>query len=133
MGSLNKVILIGNLGRDPESRYTAEGSPVANFSIATTDSWTDKSGTRQERTEWHNIVAWSKLADLAKRYLAKGRQVYIEGRLQTREYNDREGNKRRTTEVVANQLILLGSRPDAAGPSPQPLPPQPDAEPFGSN
>ena len=112
MSSLNKVLLIGRLGKDPEIRYTPDGAPVANFSLATSDFWTDKSGTRQERTEWHNIVAWNKLADLSKRFLAKGRQVYIEGRLRTREWDDRDGNKRRTVEVIANQLVLLGSRPE---------------------
>jgi single-strand DNA-binding protein len=112
MSSLNKVLLIGRLGKDPEIRYTTDGSPVANFSLATSDFWTDKSGTRQERTEWHNIVAWKKLADLSKRYLTKGRQVYIEGRLRTREWDDRDGNKRRTVEIIASQLVLLGSRPE---------------------
>jgi single-strand DNA-binding protein len=110
MSSLNKVMLIGRLGKDPEVRYTPDGAPVANFSLATSESWTDKSGTRQEKTEWHNIVAWSKLADLSKRYLTKGRQVYIEGRLRTREWDDKDGNKRRTTEIVASQMVLLGSR-----------------------
>jgi single-strand DNA-binding protein len=105
-------MLIGRLGRDPEIRYTPDGAPVANFSIATSEFWTDKNGTRQERTEWHNIVAWNKLADLSKRYLAKGRQVYVEGRLRTREWDDRDGNKRRTTEVIAAQMVLLGSRPE---------------------
>lgn len=114
MSSLNKVLLIGRLGRDPEIRYTPDGSPVANFSLATSEAWTDKSGTRQERTEWHNIVAWNRLADLAKRYLAKGRQVYVEGRIRTREWDDRDGNKRRTTEVLASQMVLLGSRTEAA-------------------
>ncbi len=112
MSSLNKVMLIGHLGKDPEIRYTTEGSSVANFSLATSEFWTDKAGTRQERTEWHNIVAWTKLADLAKRYLVKGRQVYIEGRIRTREYNDKDGNKRRITEIIANQMVLLGSRPE---------------------
>jgi single-strand DNA-binding protein len=124
MSSLNKVMLIGRLGKDPDIRYTQDGSPVANFSLATSEMWTDKNGTRQERTEWHNIVAWRKLADLSKRYLAKGRQVYVEGRLQTREWDDRDGNKRRTTEVVASQMVLLGSRPEggeaASAPSPVP-------------
>lgn len=110
MASLNKVMLIGNLGRDPEIRYTPDGSPVANFSLATTDYWTDKNGTRQERTEWHNIVAWTRLADLSKRFLSKGRQVYVEGRLRTREWTDRDGNKRRTTEIIASQMVLLGAR-----------------------
>jgi single-strand DNA-binding protein len=114
MSSLNKVLLIGRLGKDPEIRYTPDGSPVANFSLATSEFWNDKSGTRQERTEWHNIVAWNKLADLSKRYLSKGRQVYVEGRLRTREWDDRDGNKRRTTEVIASQMVLLGSRPEGA-------------------
>jgi single-strand DNA-binding protein len=122
MSSLNKVMLIGRLGKDPEMRYTTDGSAVANFSLATSEFWTDKNGTRQERTEWHNIVAWTKLADLAKRYLAKGRQVYIEGRIRTREYDDKDGNKRRITEIIANQMVLLGSRPEgmeAGGPPAQ--------------
>lgn len=110
MSSLNKILLIGHLGRDPEIRYTPEGSPVATFSLATSENWTDKNGTRQEHTEWHTIVAWNRLADLSKRYLSKGRQVYIEGRIRSREWNDRDGNKRRTTEVVASQMVLLGSR-----------------------
>ncbi len=114
MSSLNKVMLIGHLGKDPEIRYTADQSPVASFSLATGENWTDKSGNRQEHTEWHNIVAWNKLADLCKRYLSKGRQVYIEGRLRTREWTDRDGNKRRTTEVIATQMVLLGSRQQSA-------------------
>jgi single-strand DNA-binding protein len=123
MASLNKVLLIGNLGKDPEVRFTPDGSPVASFSIATGETWTDKSGIRQERTEWHNIVAWNKLADLAKRYLVKGRQVYIEGRIRTREWDDRDGNKRRTTEIIATNMVLLGSRPQGmdAGALPQPV------------
>ena len=114
MSSLNKVILIGHLGKDPEIRYTPDGSPVASFSLATSENWTDKNGSRQEHTEWHNIVAWNRLADLSKRFLAKGRQVYIEGRLRTREWTDRDGNKRRITEVIASQMVLLGSRPQGA-------------------
>ncbi len=123
MSSLNKVMLIGNLGRDPEIRFTPDGSPVATFSIATGEVWTDKNGTRQERTEWHNIVAWNRLADLAKRYLTKGRQVYVEGRIRTREWDDKEGNKRRTTEIIASQMVLLGSKPQGveAAPMPQPI------------
>lgn len=112
MSSLNKAMLIGRLGKDPEIRYTQDGSPVANFSLATSDFWTDKSGTRQEKTEWHNIVAWKRLADLSKRYLAKGRQVFVEGRIRTRDWDDKDGNKRRTTEIIANQIVLLGSRPE---------------------
>ena len=121
MSSLNKVMLIGNLGRDPEIRYTPDGSPVANFSLATSENWTDKSGSRQEHTEWHTIVAWNRLADLCKKYLSKGRQVYVEGRIRTREWNDREGNKRRTTEVIATQMVLLGSRTQSADTGTQPI------------
>jgi single-strand DNA-binding protein len=114
MASLNKVMLIGRLGKDPEVRFTADGTPVANFSLATGESYLDKSGVRQERTEWHNIVAWRRLADLSKNYLAKGRQVYVEGRITSREWTDKEGMKRRTTEIVASQMVLLGSRSDSA-------------------
>ena len=114
MSSLNKILLIGNLGRDPEIRYTPDGTPVATFSLATSEVWTDKSGTRQERTEWHNIVAWTRLADTCKKFLTKGRQIYVEGRLRTREYTDRDGIKRRATEVIASQIVLLGSRPQNA-------------------
>ena len=136
MSSLNKVMLIGRLGKDPEIRYTPDGSPVANFSLATSEFWTDKSGTRQERTEWHNIVAWTRLADLSKRFLAKGRQVYVEGRIRTREWDDKDGNKRRTTEIVANQMVLLGPRPEgmdsgAGAPSGQRSTPSP--EPYPSS
>jgi len=121
MSSLNKIMLIGNLGKDPEVRYTPDGTPVANFSLATSENWTDKSGSRQEHTEWHLIVAWNRLADLCKKYLSKGRQVYIEGRIRTREWNDREGNKRRTTEVIATQIVLLGSRTQSADAGAQPM------------
>ncbi len=122
MSSLNKVMLIGRLGKDPDIRVTQDGVSVANFSLATSDFYPDKSGTRQERTEWHNIVAWNKLADLAKRYLVKGRPVYVEGRIRTREWDDKDGNKRRTTEIIATQMVLLGGRPPGAesGASPQP-------------
>jgi single-strand DNA-binding protein len=110
MKSVNKVILIGRLGRDPELKYTGTGTPFCRFSIATDDSWTDKaSGERQERTEWHSIVVWNKLAEICNEYLRKGRLVYIEGSLQTREWDDQEGNKRKTTEVVARDMVLLGS------------------------
>lgn len=121
MSSLNKIMLIGNLGKDPEVRYTPEGTPVANFSLATSENWTDKSGNRQEHTEWHSIVAWSRLADLSKKYLSKGRQVYVEGRIRTREWNDRDGNKRRTTEVIATQMVLLGSRSQSYDAGAQPM------------
>ena len=118
--SLNKVTLIGHLGRDPEVRYTSSGSAVANFSLATNESWRSREGTDEERTEWHKIVAFGKLGEICGQYLAKGRQVYIEGRLQTRDWQDRDGNKRTTTEVVANEMIMLGGRGDApGGPPPQ--------------
>jgi single-strand DNA-binding protein len=115
-GSVNKVILIGRLGADPEVRYTPSGTPVANFRIATSEIWNDKQGQKQERTEWHRIVAWSKLAELCGEYLSKGRQVYVEGRLQTRQWDDRDGNKRYTTEVQAQTITFLGGRGDGAEP-----------------
>jgi single-strand DNA-binding protein len=109
MASVNKVILIGNLGRDPELRYTPGGQPVANFSIATSESWNKKDGSgREERTEWHRIVAWGRTAELCAQYLSKGRTVYIEGRLQTREWENKEGQKQRTTEIVANTVQFIG-------------------------
>ncbi len=114
-GSVNKAILIGRLGADPEVRYTPSGAAVANFRIATSESWNDKQGQRQERTEWHRIVAWGKLAELCGEYLAKGRQVYVEGRLQTRAWDDRDGNKRYTTEVQAREITFLGGRSEGAG------------------
>ena len=110
MRGVNKVILVGNLGRDPEIRYTKDGAAVANLNIATSESWSDANGQRQERTEWHRIVAWGRLAEISKEYLGKGRQVYIEGRLQTRSWDDKDGNKRYTTEVKADQIIMLGGR-----------------------
>ncbi|HYO58580.1 single-stranded DNA-binding protein [Archangium sp.] len=113
-GGVNKVILIGNLGADPEVRFTPGGQAVANFRIATSDTWTDKNGQKQERTEWHRIVVWGKLAELCGEYLKKGRQCYVEGRLQTREWTDKEGRKNYTTEVVANAVTFLGGR-DSAG------------------
>lgn len=116
-GGVNKVILVGNLGRDPEVRFTPSGQAVANFSIATSDSWTDKSGQKQERTEWHRIVVWGKLGELCGEYLKKGRQAYVEGRLQTREWTDKEGKKNQTTEVVANSVVFLGGRGEGAGAS----------------
>ncbi len=110
MASVNKVILVGNLGRDPELRYTQGGQPVANFTLATNESWNKKDGSgREERTEWHRIVAWGRTAELCAQYLAKGRTVYIEGRLQTREWENKEGQKQRTTEVVAQTVQFLGS------------------------
>jgi single-strand DNA-binding protein len=114
MASVNKVILIGNLGRDPEVRFTQGGTPVANFTMATTDRWSDPSGEKKERTEWHRIVVWGKQAEVAGEYLRKGRPVYVEGSLQTREWVDRDGNKRYTTEVRAQRLQLLGRAEDRA-------------------
>src|SRR3954469_16536194 len=109
MGSLNKVMLIGNLGKDPEVRAIPSGAKVANFSIATTDSYTDKNtGQKVEKTEWHNIVMWRGLAEVAEKYLRKGSQVYIEGRLQTRSWDDQTGQKRYTTEIVADNMVMLG-------------------------
>jgi len=113
-GGVNKVILIGNLGKDPEVRFTPSGAAVANFNIATNESWTDKSGQKQERTEWHNIVLWRGLADIAAKYLHKGDQVYIEGKLRTRSW-EKEGVTRYTTEIVGDNMTLLGSRPGAGG------------------
>jgi len=109
MASVNKVILVGNLGKDPEVRYMPNGEAVCNFSIATTDSWKNKEGVKQEKTEWHNIVIYRKLAEIAGEYLAKGRPVYIEGRLQTRKW-EKEGVTRYTTEIIADQMQMLGSR-----------------------
>ena len=108
MGSVNKVILVGNLGRDAEVRYTPGGAAVARFSIATTEVWNDKGGQRQERTEWHNIDLWGKQAESLSEYLVKGKQVYVEGRLQTDEYTDKEGQKRKSTKVRCERVVLLG-------------------------
>ena len=108
---VNKAIIVGNLGRDPEVRYSASGSAIANVTVATTDSWKDRqSGERQERTEWHRVVFFNRLAEIAGEYLKKGSQVYIEGRIQTRKWEDKDGNDRWTTEIVANEMQMLGSR-----------------------
>jgi single-strand DNA-binding protein len=112
---VNKVILIGNLGGDPEVRQTAGGTSVATFNIATNETWVDKDGNRQERTEWHRIVAWRKLAEICGEYLSKGRQVYIEGRLRTRTWEDKQGQQRKTTEIEADQMLMLGSREGGGG------------------
>ncbi len=113
MASVNKVILVGNLGRDPETRYMPDGAAIANISVATTDTWKDKSGEKQERTEWHRIVFFGKLAEIAGEYLKKGSQVYVEGRLQTRKWQDKEGQDKYTTEIVADRMQMLGSRSGA--------------------
>ena len=111
---INKVILIGRLGADPEVRYTANGGAVANFNLATNESWTDKAGAKQEKTEWHRIVVWGKLGELCGQYLSKGRQAFVEGRLQTREWNDKDNAKRYTTEIVAQNIQFLGGPGDRA-------------------
>ena len=116
MGSVNKVILVGNLGRDAELRYTPGGAAVANFSLATTETWMDKnSGQRQEHTEWHRVDVWGKQAETLQEYLLKGRQIYVEGSLRTRQWDDRDGNKRYSTDIRANRVVLLGGRGDGGG------------------
>jgi single-strand DNA-binding protein len=112
MAGVNKVILIGYLGADPEIRYTADGTAVATFRLATTRRWTNKSGERVDQTEWHRIVAWRRLGEICGQYLSKGKQVYVEGRLQTRSWEDKDGNKRWTTEIVAQNLQMLGKAGD---------------------
>lgn len=124
MASVNKVILVGNLGRDPELRYTPGGQAVATFSIATTENYTKKTGEREERTEWHRIVAWGRTAEICSQYLSKGRSVYVEGRLTTREWENKEGQKQRTTEVVAQNVQFLGGPRGAGGGSPGPAGPR---------
>jgi single-strand DNA-binding protein len=113
MRSVNKVILIGNLGSDPELRRTQSGQAVATFRLATNESWADRDGNRQERTEWHRIVAWARLAEIVDQYMKKGRQVFVEGRIQTRQWQDQQGQTRYTTEIVAQNIMMLGSRGDA--------------------
>ncbi len=116
MASVNKVIIVGNLGRDPEIKYTQSNVPVANFSVATSESWKDKnSGEWQEKTEWHRVVAWRHLAERAERYLKKGKQVYVEGRLETRKWTGQDGVEKYTTEIIADQLMLLGRREEGEG------------------
>jgi single-strand DNA-binding protein len=110
---LNKVMIIGNLGRDPEMRYTPSGRPVTTFSVATSRTWNTSEGEKHVETEWFNVVAWSNLAEICKQYLTKGQQVYIEGRLQTRHWEDQEGNKHTSVEIVANEMIILGERREA--------------------
>jgi single-strand DNA-binding protein len=108
MGSVNKVILVGNLGRDAELRYTPGGSAVATLNMATTEVWNDKQGQKQEKTEWHRVILWGKQAESLQEYLTKGKQIYVEGRLQTRQWDDKDGNKRYTTEIKADRITLLG-------------------------
>jgi len=106
--SMNKVLLLGNLGRDPEVRYTASGRAVATFTLATSLTWKDKDGNDQEKTEWHRVVAWGRLGEICGQYLSKGKQVFVEGRIQTREWEDQDGNRRTTMEIIANEMIMLG-------------------------
>ncbi|MSP17901.1 MAG: single-stranded DNA-binding protein, partial [Myxococcales bacterium] len=113
-GGVNKVILIGNLGADPELKYTSGGQAVCDLRMATNESWTDKQGQKQERTEWHRVVLWGKPAEICKQYLSKGSRVYIEGRLQTRSWDDKEGQKRYSTEIVANDFMFLGGKGEGA-------------------
>jgi len=115
MASVNKVILIGNLGRDPETRYTTGGDAITNLNLATSEQWKDKSGEKQERTEWHRVVLFGRQAEIAGEYLKKGRSVYIEGRLQTRKYTDKDGVEKYSTEIVGDRMQLLGSREGAGG------------------
>ena len=115
MASVNKVILVGNLGGDPDIRYMPNGDAVANINLATTDSWKDKNGKKQERTEWHRVVFFRKLAEIVAEYLKKGSQVYVEGRLQTRKWQDKDGQDRYTTEIVADRMQMLGGRGGAGG------------------
>jgi single-strand DNA-binding protein len=113
--AINKAILVGNLGKDPELRYTASGQAVATFSLATTEKFKNKGGEQQERTEWHNLVAWGPLAEICGKYLVKGKQIYAEGRIQSRSYDDRDGNKRYITEIVISDMQMLGGRPNEEG------------------
>lgn len=116
MASVNKVLVIGNLGRDAELKYTPAGAAVATLNLATTESWTDKGGKKQEKTEWHRVLVWGKQAEALTEYLVKGKQVYVEGRLQTRQWDDKDGNKRYTTEIRCDRLVLLGGGVDRGRP-----------------
>ena len=113
--SLNKVLIIGNLGKDPEVRFTPGGRAVARFPVATSEAWSDQEGQRQERTEWHNVVVWGKQAETCGQYLSKGRQVFLEGSIRSRQYDDKDGNKRYITEVIAQRVQFLGSRGEGGG------------------
>ncbi len=128
---VNKVILVGNLGRDPEVRSTPSGQSVANFTLATSRKWTDREGQRQEKTEWHRIVCWGRQAEIAGQYLVKGKQIYVEGRLETRSWEDKNsGEKRYTTEIICDNFQMLGRRDDSGG-SYSPNPPAPSPPPSG--
>ena len=129
---VNKVILIGNLGADPELRYTPSGAAVATLSVATNEVWKDNDGNQQQRTEWHRVILWRKLAEVAGQYLSKGSQVYIEGRLQTRSWEDKDGVKRYTTEIIGNNMQMLGKK-EANGPVPDAPLPEAPGEPLNNN
>jgi len=133
MASVNKAILIGNLGRDPELKYTPSGQAVANFPIATTEKYKDRNGEMQERTTWHNIVAWGRQAEISKEYLSKGSPVYIEGRIDNRSYDDRDGNKRYISEVVVQRLQLLGRRGETSQSEYNQAPPATESFPDSSS
>jgi single-strand DNA-binding protein len=133
MSGVNKAILVGHLGADPELRHTQSGTPVATFRVATTERYNDRSGERQERTEWHRVVAWAKLAEICNSYLKKGKQVYIEGRIQTRQWEDQSGNTRYMTEIVANNMVMLGRAGDVADDIPAQQFPPDDAVREGSS
>lgn len=120
MASVNKVILVGNLGKDPETKYLPSGDAVTNFTIATTESWKDKSGDKKESTEWHRISAFGKLAEICGEYLKKGSQVYVEGKIKTRKWQDKEGNDRYSTEISCDRLQMLGGKPESEKPAKQP-------------
>ncbi len=128
--SVNKAILVGRLGRDPETRYTSGGQAVCNFTLATDETFKDRSGERQKRTEWHRIVLWGKLAEIAQQYVKKGTMVYIEGRIQSRQWDDREGQKRTTVEIVGNVMRMLSSRAESAAAGAGAVPANPEAEPH---
>ncbi len=121
--SINKVTLIGNLGKDPELRYTSSGVAVASFTLATNESWKDQDGNFQERTQWHNLVAWRKLAEICGEYLKKGSKIYLEGRLQYRSYDDKSGVKRNVTEIVLDEMLMLDSKGASQSSEPQATPP----------
>lgn len=130
MASINKVMIIGNLGKDPEMKYMPSGDAIANLTLATTENWKDKAGEKQEKTEWHRVSMFGRVAEVAGEYLKKGSSVYIEGKLQTRKWQDKEGNDRYTTEIVAHEMKMLGGKPDGnaagnSGPKPKPAQRQP--------
>jgi single-strand DNA-binding protein len=132
MASVNKAILIGNLGKDPELRYTPSGQAVASFPLATSERFKDKEGNWQERTDWHNVVVWGRQGETVKEYLKKGRSAYVEGRIQTRSYDDREGNKKWVTEIIANRIQFLGGRAEGDRPSAGQSAPEADMQPSAT-